>query len=112
MYFFGRPLLRHICDGVTILFSEYLHQNYSNHDVVPDFYNCGFQPEIYMVTHNINPHSAGFDFKTSDSDVKVDPRTVKIKIFVMAVDPLHRYSNESEKADFIQKYFNTLKFIV
>ena len=29
---------------------------------------------------------------------KVDPRTVRIKIFLLAVDPYHRYSNESERA--------------
>ena len=30
---------------------------------------------------------------------KVDPRAVRVKIFLMAVDPSHRYSNESERAD-------------
>ena len=30
---------------------------------------------------------------------KVDPRTVRVKIFPMAVDPWHRYSNESERAN-------------
>ena len=30
---------------------------------------------------------------------KVDPRTVRVKIFLMAVDPYHRYSNESERAN-------------
>ena len=28
---------------------------------------------------------------------KVDPRTVKIKTFLMTADPYHRYSNESER---------------
>ena len=28
---------------------------------------------------------------------KVYPRTVRIKIFLLAVDPEHRYSNESER---------------
>ena len=30
---------------------------------------------------------------------KVDPRTVRVKIFITAVDSQHRYSNESERAD-------------
>ena len=30
---------------------------------------------------------------------KIDPRTVRVKLFVMAVDPYHRYSNESERVD-------------
>ena len=31
---------------------------------------------------------------------KVDPRTVRVglQILIMAVDPLHRYSNEAERA--------------
>ena len=31
--------------------------------------------------------------------IKIDPRTVRVKIFIMAVDPQHRYSNESERAN-------------
>ena len=30
---------------------------------------------------------------------EIDPRTVRVEIFVMAVDPSHRYSNESERAN-------------
>ena len=41
-----------------------------------------------------NPYSAGIDFKSSESDVcgrhiltsKVDPRTVRVQIFIMNVD--------------------------
>ena len=29
---------------------------------------------------------------------EVDPRTVRVKTFLMAVDPYHMYSNESERA--------------
>ena len=44
---------------------------------------------------------------TSESDVyrrqiltsEIDPRAVRIKIFIMAVDPYHRHSNKSERAD-------------
>ena len=40
--------------------------------------------------------------RESTLDVKisseVDPRTVRVNIFIMAVDPYHRYSNESERA--------------
>ena len=31
---------------------------------------------------------------------KVDPRTVRVQIFMMAVDSNHRYSNESERANY------------
>ena len=30
---------------------------------------------------------------------KVNPRTVRVKIFLTALDPKHRYSNESERAN-------------
>ena len=30
---------------------------------------------------------------------KVDPRTVRVEIFLMPIDPQHRYSNESERAN-------------
>ena len=30
---------------------------------------------------------------------KVDHRTARVKIFIIAVDPKHRYSNEAERAD-------------
>ena len=52
--------------------------------------------------------SRGMDrLQSSESDVcrrqilqtKVDPHTVRVKIFTMAVDPLHRYSNVSERAN-------------
>ena len=60
--------------------------------------------------HNMsfNPFSAGTVFiRTTESDVcrrqiltyKDDPRTESIKIFLMAVDPKHKYSNESEIAN-------------
>ena len=32
---------------------------------------------------------------------KYGPRTERIKIFMLVVDPLHRYSNESEVPNFI-----------
>ena len=43
----------------------------------------------------------------SESDVcrrqilttKVDPRTVGVQLFLMAIDTQHRYSNESERAN-------------
>ena len=45
--------------------------------------------------------------KTSDSDIKVDPRTKKNKIFIMVVDPRYRYSNEAETANqYIYEAFN------
>ena len=33
---------------------------------------------------------------------KVNPRTVRVTIYVMTVDPYHRYSNESERANLRQ----------
>ena len=38
----------------------------------------------------------------------VDPRTVMIKIFLMVIDPYHRYSNESEKAN--EDIYDAFKF--
>ena len=41
---------------------------------------------IYI--NNINPYSAGIDFSRRQIlTTKVNPRTVRIKIFLMAVDP-------------------------
>ena len=52
---------------------------------------------------------------TSESDVcrrqiltsKVDPRNVKFKIFIIAVDVWHRYSREAERAN--QGIFDNFK---
>ena len=49
----------------------------------------------------------GDRLQSSESDVcrrqilttKVDHRTVRVKIFLMAVDPQHRYSNESKRTN-------------
>ena len=47
-----------------------------------------------------NPYSAGIDYRRQILTTKVDLRTVKVKkIFVMAVDPYHRYLNDSERAN-------------
>ena len=35
---------------------------------------------------------------------KVYPRTEKVKLFLMAVEPQHSYSNEVERANFIKLY--------
>ena len=47
------------------------------------------------------PYSAGIDFtdvyRRQILTTEVDPRAVRIKIFIMAVDPWHGYSNESER---------------
>ena len=47
----------------------------------------------------INPSSVGIDFSRQNLTSKVDPRTVRLKIFIMTVDLYHRYSNESERAN-------------
>ena len=46
-----------------------------------------------------NPYSAGIDFSRQNLTSKVNPRTARVEIFLMVVDPSHRYSNESERAD-------------
>ena len=51
------------------------------------------------VIHLPNPYSAGIDFSRQNLTSKVDPRTERIKIFLMTVDPSHRYSNELERAN-------------
>ena len=60
-----------------------------------------------MVILTLDPYSAGIDFSRQNmtsTDVrfwrlfKVDPRTVRVKIFLMVIDPYHRYSNESERS--------------
>ena len=42
------------------------------------------------------PFSAGTVFRHQNLKAKVDPRTERIEIFIMVVDPQHRYSNEAE----------------
>ena len=50
---------------------------------------CGV---VHQTSGALNPDSAGIDFKSSESDVcrrqiltsEVDPRTVRVKIFLMA----------------------------
>ena len=48
---------------------------------------------------SFNPHSAGIDFRRQILTTKVHPRTVRVKIFLMVVDPSRGYSNESERAN-------------
>ena len=48
---------------------------------------------------DINPYSAGTDFRRQILTTKVHTRAERIKIFIMAVYPKHRYSNEAEWAD-------------
>ena len=54
-------------------------------------------------SESFNPYSAGIDFShhnLTSVDVRlVDPRTVRVKLVIMAVDPYHRYSNKSERAE-------------
>ena len=44
-------------------------------------------------------YSAGIAFRRQILTSKVHLRTVRENIFISAVDPLHRYSNESERAN-------------
>ena len=56
---------------------------------------------------NVDPFSAGDRLYTSEPDIcrrqiltyKDDRRAERIKIYLMAVDTKHRYSNESERAE-------------
>ena len=54
---------------------------------------------IYSGVGGVNPYSAGIDFSHQNLTSKVDPRTVRVKIFLMAVDPEHRYLKKSERAN-------------
>ena len=54
----------------------------------------------------VKPYSAGIDFSRQNLtsvDVRfsrlVHPRTVRVKVFLLTVDPYHRYLNESERAN-------------
>ena len=47
----------------------------------------------------VNPYSPVLDFSHQNLTSKVDPRTVRVKIFLIAVDSQQRYSNESERVD-------------
>ena len=38
-------------------------------------------------TDTFNPYSAGIDFSRQILTTEVDPRTVKLKTFIMSVDP-------------------------
>ena len=42
---------------------------------------------IVLICPRFNPYSAGIDFRRQIVTSKVDPRTVRIKIFLIAVDP-------------------------
>ena len=41
----------------------------------------------------------GIDFNRQILPSKFDPRTVRVKVCIMVVDPQQRYSNESERAN-------------
>ena len=48
------------------------------------------------IKKNVQPLQREINFRLTSKD---DPYTVRIKIFLMAVDPWDRYSNESERAN-------------
>ena len=52
-----------------------------------DLYNNGTVRNMLYQRVIVNPYSAGIDFSRQNLTTKVDPRTVRIKIFIMAVDP-------------------------
>ena len=47
----------------------------------------------------LNSFSAGSDFSRQILTTKVAPRTVRVKIFILAVDTWHTYSTEPEGAN-------------
>ena len=58
----------------------------------------------HTVTHNITENmrlwpNAVLTMRRQILTTKVAPRTVRETIFLMALDPLHRYSNESKRAE-------------
>ena len=64
-----------------------------------------------FILFNFNSYIAGIDYRrhiltsivvrseTSDSADQVDPRTERVKIYIMAVNPQHTYSNETERVN-------------
>ena len=63
-------------------------------------YNVGRKSKTLTKScSNANPFSAGIDFRRQILTFKVDPRTERIKTFMMAVYPWHRYSNKAGKAN-------------
>ena len=54
---------------------------------------------IQMKRKGYHFYSAEIDFRRQILTSKVDPSTVRLKIFIMDMDPYHRYSNEAERAD-------------
>ena len=48
-----------------------------------------FNHVFFLHLDNVNPYSAGIDFSRQN--------LTSVDIFVMAVDPYHTYSNESER---------------
>ena len=57
------------------------------------------QHRVFQQQDSINSHSAGIDFKRQILTSKVDPRTVRVKMFIMVIYPWHRHSDEAERAD-------------
>ena len=54
---------------------------------------------LAWLVRRIDPYSAGVDFRRQSLTSEVDPRTGRVNIFLIAVDPYHRYANESERAN-------------
>ena len=67
-------------------------------------YQCATPPS------QLNPYSAGINFTRQNLTSKAYPRTVRENIFIMAVHPSHRNSNESDSAkQDIYDYFKLRK---
>ena len=62
--------------------------------------------EPTLLKHWVDVSCLTFTARGSTLVVKICPRTVRINIFIMAVDPNHRYSNESEAVDPNHRYSN------
>ena len=45
-----------------------------------------------------DPYIAGIYFRRQNLTSEVNPRTVRVKLFIMPVNLQHRYSNEAERS--------------
>ena len=62
---------------------------------------------MIFLFHN-NPYSAGIDFRRQILTSKIDPHTVKVKIFIMAVDPYH-IGIQMKQKELTKNIYNDIK---
>ena len=69
----------------------------NKHEKSCRLYNEEMRKNRELCLEHLNPYSAEVDFRRQNLTSKVDPRAVILHIFIMAVDPQHRYLNESQR---------------